>query len=277
MVRHDYRTWKRILQTDAHHRWRPKDMTEAAAYARIYREDERAQEDFSLICNRLQEQRPVETDTVSALEACRNELLLSIMPTGQHYSITQEVSRPGPSGVAVEERVVTHFHLLDTAHQHRRPRAVTTVESADSIPLTAGLAFQVVWEEPWLGPDGPPIEKTATLYSVLSSGHSEWVRPSDIAPNVIWYRRLYKWDAGISPVAGCLLLSGKSRCQNMVPILDPKCPTLAVCWKLIERKWQSAPRRCVHESLAIGPFDSAEAVKMKCYCQCLYALDRVCH
>ena len=59
---------------------------------------------------------------------------------------------------------------------------------------------------------------------------------------------------------------------NRIPYLDPKCPTLPICWALKALKWQGVEKKIVHVSADIGEFDSYEAVKAKTYFQVLYKL-----
>ena len=50
VVRYEYFNWKRLLQTDMQRKWTgPKQLVKQKALARIYREDDKAEEDWSII------------------------------------------------------------------------------------------------------------------------------------------------------------------------------------------------------------------------------------
>ena len=60
VIRFEWRSWKRLLQTSEQHPWRSVLLPDTAVMRRVYREDARAEEDFSLICSREAIVRPVE-------------------------------------------------------------------------------------------------------------------------------------------------------------------------------------------------------------------------
>ena len=93
-------------------------------FARVYREDEAAEEDLSLIVSREQPPDPIETDSVSGKEILRDEWLVSTLEKGGHYSVDAEERHLGPSGEVERITVTKHFQVIDMAHGSSRPRAL---------------------------------------------------------------------------------------------------------------------------------------------------------
>ena len=112
VVRFEYRRFKRILQAKARHKWRGVHMSTSAVYARVYREDERAADDFSTIVNRQDAPSLIKPDSVSGKEALRNEYLVSVMQEGVHYSVGTNTSEIQADG-SVKHVVQPSFFPLD--------------------------------------------------------------------------------------------------------------------------------------------------------------------
>lgn len=272
VIRHEWRNWTRILRQSPRRRFMAKKISAKAAYARIFREDERALDDWSAICSRVALEGAVVSDIVSAKDACRNELLRSILSKGKHYSLSQDVTDTALDGARVPRRVVKHFHLLNFAIGNSRPKFMHSVQSSDSVSQIASLALQVVTEDVREPAEGGPTESGVSDVSI--DGEPTWVRPEALAPNDTWYRRLYVWRAGISVVEGCTRLYDRQRCMNTTPLLDSACPTLPIAWSLKDAGWTSTQRKCIHDTSVVGMFDHTEAVKMKFYFQTLLCIGR---
>ena len=81
-------------------------MKPLAAYARIYREDDKAAEHFASIVSREAPAPSTTPDAIEGNEALRNEYLANTLKVGTTYSVTTEVSHVEPNGAArkAEER-----------------------------------------------------------------------------------------------------------------------------------------------------------------------------
>ena len=109
IIRFEWRCWKRLLQTREHRVWRPVRMGGPAAMQRMYRQDARAREDWTLACRREAVARPVEPDDIAGKEALRDEYLVAVMQPGCHYSLFEQRPQRQPDGSSVNQEVDTHF------------------------------------------------------------------------------------------------------------------------------------------------------------------------
>jgi len=268
IVRHHWRAWKNILQTSRKRRWDAVQMTPSQVLDRVYRQDARALDDFSLICQRVEQSRPVEPDAVNGQEELRDEYLVSVMQPNTHYSVSRKISVASSSGAAQTEMRTQHFHLLAVAHGNSRPRGLHTFSTADQIALTAHLAWQVVLEDRF-SPDGEEIPSGLDSYTVFSECEPSWVRPEDIADKDSLYTRLFSWTPHASDTPSCILLDTPTRCKNLLALTDPRCPTISLAWSLKKAGWRPVVGMCTHNAIAKGPYDAFEAVKLKFYYQVL--------
>ena len=103
----EIKNWKRILQVKKKNLWRKVLMPKKAAFARIYREDEKAREDFTLIAHREEPAISVLPDEIDGKEALRNEYLVVTTRVGTTYSVQTETSTMQPDGTAgkAKERI----------------------------------------------------------------------------------------------------------------------------------------------------------------------------
>ena len=102
---------------------------------------------------------------------------------------------------------------------------------------------------------------------------SRWVTPEDIADDAALGSTLFKWVPGYCSVHGCPTANNAELVRNVLPLEDPRCPTLVLGRVLRKRKWTPVDGTCDQESLVIGNFDSHDAVKFKTYYQCLLSLN----
>ena len=62
MVCYEWFHYKRVLQTNVKQQWQPRRMTSKRFYKRVYRDDAKAAENWSIIAKRVPLERPVETE-----------------------------------------------------------------------------------------------------------------------------------------------------------------------------------------------------------------------
>ena len=259
------------MQTSEKRRWLSVQEKSSVVLARVYREDSRAEEDFSLICRR-EAARQVEHDALDGKEALRNEYLISTLEIDGHDSLAEPRQQIGEDGAMRRVDEPRHFVVLDTAHGNRRPKVMPTAESPDALAARAALALQVMHQERF-EPADAAAEVVPNVHHVYKSGDQEWVRPQDLAgKHASWYQRLYKWTPGPSTHHGCISVSKPVLVENRVPLMDANCPTAVLCWSLKKKGWTAVDHKCDHVTAAITDFDAYEAVKMKTYYQALRML-----
>ena len=148
-IRHDWRTWKRILHRDGPRRCRPVQRTTEEVLAVVCREDSSSELNWSALVSAERMERSVVTDNVSNLEKMRDEYVQALVQHGGRYVV--DVPRPPAEPPAPEdppappapktERV--HFQLLQVSHGDSRQHTMPTVSSADDVALTVHLALKV--------------------------------------------------------------------------------------------------------------------------------------
>ena len=223
VLRFEWRSWKRILQTSKKRQWLNVQHASADVMNTIYRSGERSQDDFSLLCSREGKVRPVDPEGVTGPESLRNEYLQSVASPGRHYTVSEDVPSMGPEGAPITRTQVTHFHLLDMAHGNKRPKLLHTSETADEVALKAALALHVVKEER-REPAGDVAERPDAA-DVYPGGDPEWVRPQDlVADSTSWMSRFFVWDSKPSDHVGCLRLENPTKVKNQLALTDPHCP-----------------------------------------------------
>ena len=64
--------------------------------------------------------------------------------------------------------------------------------------------------------------------------------------------------------------------ENKIPLLDSKCPTMAVLMDLYRKGWKGSTKGGTidHRSCDVGFFDATEATRMRSYFQALLCLQR---
>ena len=247
-------------------------MTRVQFADRVCRQDERAEDDFSMLCRREAPQHQVTTESVDGVGQLRDEYLNATMTPGKHYSLHTEKSGVDAQGEPFKEVQAKHFHFLSVSTGHARPKQMPTAEATENVALKAHLALQIVTEEPWASTG--EVDLSADVQHVFPVGHPTWVRPEELGEVDSWYRFLYRWEPSPGEHDGTICLRNKTLVQNEYSPLDDRCPTVAIAWYLKRHGWTPSARRVVHDSLAVGPFDSAEAAKMKTYYQVLTKLHR---
>ena len=93
MIVFEWRNYKRLLQHVPRYRWKNiKSMTRVQFADRVYRQDERAEDDFSMLCRREAPQHQAKTESVDGVGQLRDEYLNATMKPGKHYSLHTEKS-----------------------------------------------------------------------------------------------------------------------------------------------------------------------------------------
>jgi len=276
VLRHDWRTWKRVLQCVPKYRWRPKkNMTTRQVFDRVYREDDEAVVDWSSITTRVAANRAVVTEPVHSRDQLSSEYINAIVHRGQHYSIETTAPATGAEGQAEQTPVIKRMFVIDKVYAQSRPHLVHTASSADDPMMTAHLGLCVRFEEAKLLPAEAaaaaevPGDSRVHVYGV---GDPVWLRPSEISDFQGFYKFLWKWDAGPSEHDCCLALTNKRRALCHLPLQDRNCPVMTICNELRHRGWVGIEEHQTHTALAPKVFDAMPAMKMRSYYQVLLRL-----
>ena len=271
VFRYEWRAVKRILQTSAKYRWLPVQEPMRKVLQRVYREDARADEDFSSIVNR-EPGVQVDYDAVSGKETLRNEYLVKTLVPNTHYSVQTDSTSVTEDGETRTEKVETHFKLIEMAHGNHRPKRSLAADPDSDIAHEAALALQVVFEDRWVPPGPVEMARPRAPFQASPSSDPVWVRPSTLGGLDNWYKCLFCWETCRSDQPGCIVLQNPSHVRNTIPIMDETCPTICVCWALKKAGWIPVTRKCSHTTLALGAYDSFDAVRLKSYYQVLFKL-----
>ena len=143
VVRHDWRTHTRVLQTDPSHLWRPTRWKPKAFYRRLYREDEKALEDWSSILQRMPNAHEVSVPTTSEREKLEQEWFTRTLKPHAHYSVSSNAPDTATAGQPQPAPRETCFLLLSMVHGTSKPHLMLTVEDADNVEIVAPVALQV--------------------------------------------------------------------------------------------------------------------------------------
>ena len=275
VVRFEFRAWKRILQTSERRYWFPVKMSPEAVYARVYREDDRAREDFSCICSRQPPVLSIDPEDVDGRDALRNEYLVSVTRNSETYSVSESApAEPAAGGDPAPENA-TRFVLLEKAYGNRRPDFMSVADPGADVALQASLAMLVVFLTPRpreLGDAGVVANDQHILHALSAP---VWMRPHEICSADAWYKNLYKWSPEPTrEQPGAIVLAKPALVFNRKPYLDPTCPTICIAWKLKREGWAPTSRQCIHNAVDVGNFDSYPAVRMKPYYQVVLSLPK---
>jgi len=271
VLRHEWRNWKRALQTKPSRRWQPVRMNDRAFFKRMYREDDKASEDWGTIAKRLPSARPVVAEDAGYRQQLENEFVRAQMQPGHHYSLPRVEEQIGETGQAASVEAPMFFEVLGIQHSHSRLHEMETVNSADDISLTAPLAVEIQPAQRY----EHAVEDGATAVTVFPEGEPMWVEPRHLGDFARWSQKLLVYrDVSSSSAPGCLALDSPERARPPFGVLDDRCPTLAVIAHNRAHGWISVQHRVTHTTTAIGECDSAEAIKWKGYHQCLAIIQR---
>ena len=165
---YEWRSAKRILQTKFKRRWMPVQRKMSEVLAAVYRESERAEQDFSAICSRQQPACPIDHDSVNGKEELRNEYLVHMLKPATHYSVHGDHTSINPDGSTETERKYVHFRLIETAHGNERPKRSLAGVPGGSVAHEAPMALLVVFEDRWAPPGyvevGAPDAQRRTIF-----------------------------------------------------------------------------------------------------------------
>jgi len=277
VVRYEWDHWQRILQTEGCNLWVRRRMHPQLILKRLYREDSRADEDWSAVLQRVQPNRPVMTEELTTREALQREWLAATFQKRCFYSVKHQVQHQNEAGRAVVVQQQTFFEVVDVQHGSHRDKTMHTVLSADDPLKVYGLALLVHMLDRYerLGEDDCELR-------VYHETEALWVHPSVIAPfaaletDLVEYRRV---DADPA-IPRTFVLSDAHRACPRMPLTDITIPTLELVNHLRRHGWISHPGHVTHVAVPLQDdptafVDCREAIRMKPYYMCVHQLSRV--
>lgn len=279
VVRFEWRKWSRVLQARPDRLWHSKKLRAKAAFAKIYRMDEQAEEDWSLVCSTIhapgQGPPPARDDDPTASQkqqdGLRIEYLQSVFAPQTWYRVKIPQADLDDVGEPVEREETRYFQILQMASGQSRPHVMPTIESHDDVMLLARMALNIQEGSEHVDQGG---EEDQVLVYMDTDPH--WISWKDVGPWQQVHRTLtrFKVVLGSAEQPGCLQLSDSERAVPMHALTDLKCPTLVILKELRRRGWQSIRGRVVHQTTDIASMDGREAKAMKAYFIVLLELGR---
>jgi len=280
VIRFEWARYKRVLQRRGRRFFKNKQMKAAPFFARIYREDDMAQEDWTQILERLPVDRPVEPDSTNdRKDVLMREWIVASLEQNHHYSIDVEKQEPDETGAPQDVTEQVHFKVIDLAYGQHRPKLMHTFQSAEDPALVADLALNVAMFDEWKPePAEAPADEAvvAVRRHVFQESDSEWVAWTRLADTNTWCKQLTHWRT-VDPCedhACVLVLTDPEPGGPKTPLMDPHCPVLVLVKELRRRGWHSVQHLVLHDTTEIGAYDGREALKMRTYYQVCLCVQR---
>ena len=283
VVRFEWFNWKRLFQCVGKRKWRPVQKSAREVLKRTYREDETANVDWRCAVGYEPDAGSGCCEQTSQIDACRIEHLLAQVKRGEQYSIPavpgdddrdEEVAGAAGVGAGVSEPGRLHFQIIEVVDAQHRPHLMPTIHTDDDLSRTSALAFQVQWHRTFrreASASSPP----EGCVEVFPDGDLEWVKPFSLAPFSVYAHSLIRYDTVTpSPSPLCVYLSDARPARVTIPIMDQKCPVLAVIGHLRGQGWRAGNRPMVHTTESELVYDAVEAPKFRSYFQCLCVIER---
>jgi hypothetical protein len=265
-----WRTWSSILQVQPKRRWDLVKMRPSDVFRRVYREDDKAHEDWSLIAATRPLNHGVASESLNAKGAVQREWLVSVLKPNATFSVDSDVLVPGEDGRAQECVRTRYFEVLDVVTSRNRPKTMPTVHVGENnVVQTAAVAFHVQMLDRF-DPEAGGSAPDAAWRLVHNDMEPQWVVPSKIAPFDDMARRMIHWQqvSESAAIDGCLLLERPVRAKAVIPIMDVNCPAATVHALLTTKGWKAVEHMVKHPNAA-SEFDARDGVKMKWYYKCL--------
>jgi len=276
IVRYEWKCYKRILQSRRRYRWRGKGLGVKALMARVYREDAMANDNWSVILNRVPLDRPADSHDANAREKMENEYLNCVLHPSGHYCVQQPSAGPANVDEPAPEAHKEFFTVIDIASASRRRHTMHTVTTADEPQHTEPFAMEVQLMDTWTPDDvAEPGPDQARLYA---TSDPEWLVPARLATFMDFATRLTRYDRERpDPTStACVLWEDPHKVQPAVPITDEHYPTVCLITHLKAKGYYSVSKTVEHtKPLAAGetgPYDGRECLKQKWYYQVLLRL-----
>lgn len=262
VLRYEWRNWSRVLQAKRWF-WRKKHMQSQKVFEAIYHEDDKSEECWASVASpQPAPGQGIGSTDPTSVDALRIEYLLDVLKPRRWYQVELPVAGLDEHGRPERRRVLQHFQVVTMSSVKSRPHIMPTVETHMDPVVVKRLAIHI---------------QEASVRAVPGLGEGSIVVYPDADPRWIGYEDIGPWSPvrdtlsifldvqGVQEHAGCLQLSNVQLARPVHPLTDMKCPTLCILAELYRRGWKAVRGRQTHASIAIGPMDGREAIKMKSY------------
>ena len=155
VIQYEWHNWQRVLQTKARYIWRPKRGKPRSLLRRIYREDERSQEDWrDIVKQRVAPERPIQAIALGAWAQLEKEWIPAVLQPQQYYSVVRVEHGVSEDGAPMEFNATIYFQFLRASAGQNKEKTMPTFETADEVLATAPLAMCVQMHERLIAPRG---------------------------------------------------------------------------------------------------------------------------
>lgn len=245
VLRLEWMQFARILQTSRKRRWRNRKMPFLAVLRRVYRQDERALENWSAILRRVPLERTPVTGDPSVRDRLETECLENLLLPKRHFGVDHSVTERRDDGTAAEVVKRELFTVVNVQHSKARRSLMHTVETADEVESTQPFALEVQFTDRWRDPDAVGDE---TSLRVFAESDPEWVVPNRIASFGEFTNRLFRYEEATPDAEhpACEVWSGMHKALPSIPIMDERCPAILQIAALKKFGWRPAQHAVTH-------------------------------
>ena len=235
VLRFEYRNWTRVLQTNNKHPWRSRRMAVERIYKRLYREDEKADENWTSIATKMPLERPVPPMPSDEREGLEREYLQAVLVPLQYYAVDTTRERMRDDGELERAPERRYFQVLGAQTGKSKERTMHTVQSADDICQRSGLILHILFLDRWRPPD-EPADATIRVYTI---DDDQWVRPSEVAEFNDMQNHMFHYRDAVADDdhPACTIISRERVAGPRFALTDIRIPTLTLAWHLRNNGW----------------------------------------
>ena len=277
VVRYEWRNYKRVLKGTFVKRRRVETnvkMKPAAFYARLYRMDEKALENWAPLIDHVEpssEQAIVETDD----DTVRREYYMATFKEGVYYRLAKRVDVVDADRVR-KERQDTYFQVLKIHAGKSRTKTIRAVKELHGASRASySLAVQPL---SWLEVDGDTGGQV-----VYADGDPTWFTPAEMGtfPELSTALEEFRIVMPSASIGGCLVLHDAASAEPQYALMDEKCPVFLIIRELRRRGWKSISDKALKEgrrvehtraNMALKLCDIRGGVTARFYLQCVLDL-----
>jgi hypothetical protein len=241
-----------VLQTSRRDRLRPVRQLVKHNFARAYRLNEYAREDWSgLVGPVVGPEAPAGSAPRSSEFRLQIEWLNATFREGEFFSFKTEQAG--------------HEHIIQVLRKSTGTRKrVRTLRSAVSHHAAKLSIVLQNWHR-WAPRDGVEID-------VFPAGESDEMEAMRLAPPHELIYNMFVWKNKVSDVEGCFTLYDRCKAEPVVLDEEDK-PTLCYMLALLDAGWKPTPDKVTHERDSPLVFSTRDAASKKNYYKCVAMLD----
>ena len=204
-------------------------------YKRLYREDEKADENWTSIATKMPLERPVPPMPSDEREGLEREYLQAVLVPLQYYAVDTTRERMRDDGELERAPERRYFQVLGAQTGKSKERTMHTVQSADDICQRSGLILHILFLDRWRPPD-EPADDTIRVYTI---DDDQWVRPSEVAEFNDMQNHMFHYRDAVADDdhPACTIISRERVAGPRFALTDIRIPTLTLAWHLRNNGW----------------------------------------